>query len=69
MDYCTWVADLERVGTCVLYKFDGKLFRRSTIGAHQAQIIECQFADDVALLVTTRSGAEKAALRGQAHEG
>ena len=44
------VADLEGVGANVLYKLDGKLFRRSTRGCHQVQMNECQFADDTALL-------------------
>ena len=43
-------------------KLDGKLFRRSTRGSQQVQLTECQFADDAALLATTRIGAEWAIL-------
>ena len=28
------VEDIERAGTCLLYKYDGKLFQRSTRGPH-----------------------------------
>ena len=56
------VAGLEGVGTGMLCKFDGKLFRRSTKDSQQVQLNECQFADDAALLATTRSGAEQAIL-------
>ena len=54
------VAGLEGVGTGMLCKFD--LFRRSTKDSQQVQLNECQFADDAALLATTRSGAEQAIL-------
>ena len=43
------VEDIERAGTCLLDKYDGKLFG----GPHQTQMNECQFADDTALLATT----------------
>ena len=56
------VRDLEGVGTSMLCKLDGKLFRRSTRGSQQVHLTECQFADDAALLATTRSGAEQAIL-------
>jgi len=56
------VRDLEGAGTCLLYKYDGKLFRRSTRGARQTQMNECQFADDTALLATNRHAAELATL-------
>ena len=56
------VRDLEGVGTSMLCKLDGKLFRRSTGGSQQVHLTECQFADDAALLATTRSGAEQAIL-------
>ena len=56
------VEDLEGAGTCLLYKYDGKLFRRSTRDAHQTRMSDCQFADDTALLATTRYGAEQATL-------
>ena len=51
------VGHVEGVGTTVLYKLDQRLFRRSTSGAGK---VECQFADDVALLATSRAGAEGA---------
>ena len=54
------VADLEEVGVCLQYKLDGKLFRRSTRGAGQACLTECQFADDAIVLASTRQGAEVA---------
>ena len=56
------VMDLEGGGNCMLCKFDGKLFRRSTRGCRQVQMNECQFADGTAVLVTTRHGAEQALL-------
>ena len=52
------VKDVEGVGTCIYYKLDQQLFRRSTREAEQECFTECQFADDVALLATTRAGAE-----------
>ena len=54
------VKDVEGVGTCIYYKLDQQLFRKSTRGAEQVCLTECQFADDVALLATTRAGAEVA---------
>ena len=42
------------VDTCILYKL---VFRRNTRGA-SSDITECQFADDVVLLSTTREAAE-----------
>ena len=39
------------------HKYDGKLFRRN---ASSTRILECLFADDGALLATSREGAEKA---------
>ena len=56
------VSELEEVGSSILYKMDGKLFRRSTRGSHQVRLTDCQFADDAALLATTRHGAEQAIL-------
>ena len=56
------VRDFEGVGTSMFCKLDGKLFRRSTRGSQQVQLTECQFADDAALLATTRIGAERAIL-------
>ena len=58
-----WMArmnDKEGVGTYMQCKFDHKLFRRSTRGAEERRLTECQFADDAALLSTTRIGAEQA---------
>ena len=54
------VAGLDEVGVCLRYKLDGKLFRRSTRGADQACLTECQFADDAVALASTRQGAEVA---------
>ena len=54
--------DIEEAVTCLLYKYDGKLFRKSTRGASQTQMNECQFADDTALLATNRHAAEVATL-------
>ena len=54
--------DLDWAGTCLLYKFDGKLFRRSTRGANQTQKRDFQFADDAALLATNRHTVEQATL-------
>ena len=54
------VAELKGVGIYLRYKNDGKLFRRYTRNAHESWLTECQFADDAALLATTRTGAERA---------
>ena len=54
------VSDIEGVGTYLLYKYDQNLFRRNTRGASNSTLYECEFADDVALLATTRTAAEKA---------
>ena len=56
------VEDIEGTGKCLWYKYDGKLFRRSIRGSHQTRMNECQFADDTALLATTRYGVEQATL-------
>ena len=53
------IRHVEGVGTTILYKIDQQLFRRSTSGAEEFVIGECQFADDVALLATSRAGAEE----------
>ena len=50
------------VGVTVKHKYDGKLFRRYVRNASERRITECQFADDSALLASTRSGAEGSAL-------
>ena len=60
-----WLARVEGaegVGIDVRYKYDQKLFRRYTRNANERKITECLFADDGALLASTRSGAERAAL-------
>ena len=54
------IGNAEGVGTMLLYKMDRQLFCRSTSGAEGFDIDECQFADDVALLATSRAGAEEA---------
>ena len=54
------VASLEGVGTLLLYKYDGKLFRRSTRQACKRQVLDGQFADDAVLFAGTRTGAEQA---------
>ena len=46
----------------IQYKLDRKLFRRYTRNASEKKVTECQFADDGAILASTRPGAEKAAL-------
>ena len=58
-----WTARVERtpeVGVYLRYKHDRKLFRRYTRNAEELKLTECQFADDAALLATTRRGAERA---------
>ena len=55
------MADSEEVGATVQYKQDKKLFRRYTKNANKQKISECLFADDGALLASSRSGAETAA--------
>ena len=54
------IAKLGGVGVYLRYKHDGKLFRRYTKNAKEAWLTECQFADDAALLATTREGTERA---------
>ena len=56
------VKDEEGVGTYLRCKLDHQLFRRSTRGAEEYRMNECQFVDDAALLATTCTGAEQAAL-------
>ena len=43
--WTAWMEDVEGAGTCLLYKFARKLFRRSTREANQTQMRDCQFAD------------------------
>ena len=52
------IEGMEEIGIVLKYKLDEKLFRRYTQNASQTQLTEGQFADDAALLVTTRRGAE-----------
>ena len=51
------VADIAGVGG---NKHDQKLFRRYTRNADETGFTELQFADDAALLATTREGVEEA---------
>ena len=58
-----WTARIQQsdgIGVQLRYKHDRKLFRRYTRNAEETRLNELQFADDAALLTTTRSGAEKA---------
>ena len=55
------VKGVEGVGMTIKYKLDKKLFRRYTRNASEKKVTECQFADDGALLASTRPGAEKTA--------
>ena len=59
------VKDVEGVGMTMQYKLDRKLFRRYTRSASERRVTEYQFADDDALLASTRPAAEKAALMYQ----
>ena len=51
------VAGTARVGETVKYKHDRKLFRRYTHNADKARFTDFQFADDAALLATSRRGS------------
>ena len=55
------VAGKSGVGVNLNYKHDRKLFRRYTRNANQINLTELQFADDAALLASTREGAEEVA--------
>ena len=59
------VEDTEGVGITIKYKQDKKLCRKYTKNAREKKITECQFADDAALLSSSRSGVEKAAMKYQ----
>lgn len=59
------VEGAEGVGINVSYKYDGRLFRRYVRNVRTKRITECQFADNGALLASSRHGAEKAALEYQ----
>ena len=54
------VEEEEGVGVMLKFKVDKKLFRRYTRNAEQRKLTECLFADDGALLASTRAGAVKA---------
>jgi hypothetical protein len=63
-----WMATVEGdegVGISVKYKYDGMLFRRYIRNTSERKVTECLFADYGALLASTRSGAERAALEYQ----
>ncbi len=58
-----WSARMEGVdgaGVYLRHKQDGKHFTRYTSNASETELTECQFADDAALLATTRAGADVA---------
>ena len=54
------VAALGGIGVELLYKFDQRLFRRSTRNGNKSHLTDCQFADDVVIMAPTRAGAEMA---------
>lgn len=57
-----WTARMEGTdgaGVYIRHKSDGKLYRRYTRNANESKVTECQFADDAALLATTRAGADR----------
>ena len=57
-----WLARVEGtdgVGVYLRHKHDGKLYRRYTRNANETKVTECQFADDAALLATTRARADR----------
>ena len=53
------MSEVDGAGTYLRFKFDQKLFRRSTRNAQESQLTNGQFADDGALLATSRAGAEQ----------
>ena len=53
------VEDTEGVGITIKYKQDKKLFRRYTKNACERKITECQFADDVALLSSSKEQVQR----------
>ena len=58
-----WSANLEEVEGVRVdlhFKYDENLFRRYTRNAQVRLLMECLFADDGALLATSRSGMERA---------
>lgn len=56
------VNSLENAGIYLKYTLDKKLFRRYTRNSEELKLNDCQFADDAALLATTKRGAEMATM-------
>ena len=54
------VADSEGVRITIQYKQDKKLYRRYTRNTNEQKISECLFANDGALLASSRNGADTA---------
>ena len=59
------IETVDGVGVTLNYKLDKKLFRRYTRNASKQNVPECLFADDGALLASTREGAERAVVEYQ----
>ena len=53
------LSEVYRAGSYLRFKFDQKLFRRSTRNVQESQLTNGQFADDGALLATSQAGAEQ----------
>ena len=53
------MSEVDGAGTYLRFKFDQKLFRRSTRNAQESQLTNGQFADDGVLLATSRARAEQ----------
>ena len=53
------VLNFEGCGLHLRCTLDQKLFRQYTRNAEEKKITDCQFADDAALLATTKAGAER----------
>ena len=64
--WLTSVEGTEGVRITLSYKYDQKLFRCCTRNASMRVLTECLFADDGALLASTRPGAERAVREYQA---
>ena len=60
------VEDVGGVGVNLRYKYDHKLFRQYIRNAVERKLTGCFFADDGALLASTRSGAERSIREYQA---
>ena len=50
----------DGVGIDIAYKYDGELLRKVRQKSSTLHLTECQFADDAALIATTRAGMERA---------